>query len=114
MSTGKRILPVYTLFDAKAVSGTNTYLSKAVNIQNMDTSALEIVWGAITGTVTILGSVSGKNFLPLPGFTAKSPSGSADGTIIDIWGTGVYWLQLQYVNSSGSGTLTAYIGAKAF
>lgn len=115
MSTGKRIIPPYELFNAQAVSGTNTYTSVAVNTQNMDTGALQLSWtGTPTGQFTLSGSVKGDIFIPLPSFTVTSPTGSAGKDLIDIWGTGVFWLQLSYTNASGSGTITAWIGMKAF
>lgn len=118
MSTGKRLLYPYQIFQEQAVSGTNTYLSPTINFQNYDTGGIEIFWtGTLAGTFTLLGSISGApgTFQPLPSFSVNSPAGSDGNTLIDIWGTGVFWLQLKYVNASGSGTITnATVAGKAF
>lgn len=115
MSTGKRLLPVQTLFKNLAVSGTNVYESKPVNIQNFDTIPFELVWtGTMSGQFVILASVTGINYFPLPGFTVNSPIGSTGGDLVDIWGTSFNWLILQYINASGSGEITASTSGKAF
>lgn len=94
---------------------TGNITSIGFNIANYDIVGLQIVWtGTPTGILILNGSGYDGGFLPLPGFSVNSPSGSAGGTLIDISVTSMLWLQLVYEFSSGTGTLNAWAFAKEY
>ena len=76
----------------------------------MDNVGLEVAWsGTPTGTLSVLVSNSGINWSALT-FSPPigQPAGSAAMETIDLNQLPFKYLMLQYVNSSGSGTLTVY------
>lgn len=93
-----------------AMSGTNTIYTQILDISRMDNMGLEITWtGTPTGTFSVMVSCSGLNFYALtfnPALT--QPTGSAGGYAVDLNQLPFKYLLLQYTNSTGSGTLTAY------
>jgi hypothetical protein len=92
------------------MSSTNTIYSQIIDVSRMDDIGLEFTWtGSPTGTISILASDSGAHFYaytPIPALT--QPSGSASGFATGVKHFEHRYLLLQYVNSSGSGTLTVY------
>jgi hypothetical protein len=96
------------------MTGTSTITSATQNVANFDNMGLEITWtGTPTGTISILGSVSGINFYPLtfsPSLT--QPAGTASGYLVSLNQFPWPYLQLQYVNSSSTGTLNVYLFSK--
>ena len=99
-----------------AMASTNVIYSQIINTQLIDNIGLEVnmnVTGNATGTLQIMGSNSGVNFYPLtfsPVLT--QPTGSALGYLIDLNQFPFQYLMLQYTNSSGTGTMTAYLQAR--
>ena len=93
-----------------AMASTNTIYTQIVDISRMDNMGLEITWtGTPTGTFQVMVSNSGINFYALtfnPALT--QPTGSPGGYAVDLNQLPFKYLMLQYTNSSGSGTLTAY------
>lgn len=100
---------------AGAMASTNTIYSNILDISNYDNSGLEISWtGTPTGTVSVLGSVSGTFFFPLTfNPVLGQPAGSAGGYGVDLNFFPWKFIMLQYVNASGSGSLSAYAQYKA-
>lgn len=99
---------------AGVMSGTNTIYSNIQDISNTDNQGLELSWtGTPTGTLQVLVSESGVNFYPLT-FSPSlgQPAGSSGGYVIDLNQVPWRYLMLQYVNASGSGSLTAWLGSK--
>ena len=101
----------------QGVMTTNTTIfSNIVDISNTDNQGLEIFWtGTPTGTLDVLCSESGL----LSGFQTLTfnpalgqPGGSAGGILVNLNQVPWRYLALRYVNSSGSGLLTAYLGSK--
>lgn len=96
------------------MSSTNIIYSNIQDLRNTDNQGLELTWtGTPTGTIEVLGSVSGLNFYPitfLPAIT--QPAGSAGGYLIDLNQWPWRFLFVRYTNSSGSGTLAVYVGSK--
>lgn len=96
------------------MSGTNTIYSNIQDISNTDNQGLEITWsGTPTGTISVLCSESGLYFYPLtfnPAIT--QPTGSAGGYLIDLNQVPWRYVMVQYVNASGSGVLTMWLGSK--
>lgn len=92
------------------MASTNTLYSQIVDVSMMDNIGLEVTWtGTPTGTFTVNASNSGSNFYPLtfnPVLT--QPSGSGSGYVIDLTAYPFKYILLQYVNSSGTGSLTVY------
>lgn len=97
-----------------AMSGTNTIYSNVQDISNFDNEGLEITYaGTATGTISVLCSESGSHFYPLtfdPVLT--QPSGSSGGYLVDLNNVPWRYVMIQYVNASGSGTLSIWLGSK--
>lgn len=102
-----------------------TVTSSAVHIMYLDNVGVQFVWsGTPTCTLNVLVSnqttlgsnpptpVSGSfTTLTLTGVT--NPAGSAGTFWIDLNQLGAEWVEVQYASCSGSGTLSAYLSAKA-
>lgn len=96
------------------MTGTSTIYSQIVDMSRMDNVGAEINFsGTASGTISVLGSNSGANFYALT-FSPPlgQPTGSSGGYLIDLNQFPFKYFLLQYTNSSGSGTLTAYIQSK--
>jgi hypothetical protein len=101
-----------------AMSGTNTIYSQILDVSTItraDNIGLEITWtGTPTGTIQIMCSVSGTTFYALTFNPALGqPAGSGGGYLVDITMQPFRYFMVQYTNTSGSGTLTTWISAKA-
>lgn len=99
-----------------AMASTNTIYSNILGLRQTDNQSLGISWtGTPTGSYTILVSTSGKIFQPLSGFSASpsQPSGSADGQEFALQNIPFQYMYIKYVNSSGTGVLSAYSQCKA-
>lgn len=96
------------------VSGTNTYTSLPINIKNVDNVGLQLIWtGTPTGTFTILHSPDGTLYDSItvnPSIT--QPAGSAGHWSVVLQQDPYQWVQVQYVNASGSGTVDVKTCAK--
>ena len=92
------------------MTGTNTIYSNIMDVSKMDNLGLEINWtGTPTGTFSVMGSNSGKNFYALTFNPVLSqPAGAAGGYLIDLSGYPFKFIMLKYVNVSGAGVLTIY------
>jgi hypothetical protein len=117
----KRILPPYQIVGGtgtKSVSGTMTGTatinSIATNISNLDNVSIQISWtGTPTGTISVLSSVDGTNYVTVMSTSdIGQPAGVAGGYLISLNQMPFPWVRLQYVNASGSGTLSAWISGK--
>lgn len=92
-----------------AMASTNTIYSQIIDASTMVLDGLEVTWtGTPTGTLSVLASCSGLNFYPITySPSLAQPAGSAGGFLVyTIFGW--RFLMLQYVNASGSGSLTVY------
>lgn len=96
------------------MSSTNTIYSNIQDLSNTDNQGLEITWtGTPTGTIQIMCSESGANFYALTfNPTITQPAGSAGGYLINVNQVPWRYMMIQYTNSSGSGSLTTWIGSK--
>lgn len=96
------------------MTGTNTIYTDILDITLYDDIGLELTWtGDPDGTIQIMGSSSGTNFYVLTfNPILAQPAGVAGGYLIDL--TQFPWklLMIQYTNTSGVGSLQAYITAK--
>lgn len=93
------------------MSSTNTIYSQIIDLSLIDCTGLETTWtGTPTGVISVLGSCSGINFYALSGFSPAitQPAGSDGGGLINLADYGFKYILLQYVNTSGSGSLTVY------
>lgn len=100
---------------AGTMSSTNTIYTNILGLQQTDGEGIEITWtGTPTGTLSVMCSNSGINFYALTFNPALAqPSGSAGGYLIQLAPITFRYIFLQYVNASGSGTITAYSQCKA-
>jgi len=110
---GTRFLP-FTQFNAQAVTGTNTYTSPSTDINQLANVGLDVRFtGTMTGTLSVLCSNDNVVFTALtfnPALT--QPTGSNLNILIDCNQIPFRYIQTQYTNSSGSGTLTVLLTAK--
>lgn len=99
---------------AGAMASTNTVYSNIQDITNIDNVGLELAWtGTPTGTIQVMVSSSGLAFYPLSFSPALAqPIGSAGGYVISLNQVPWRYFFVQYTNSSGSGSLTAYVTQK--
>lgn len=95
------------LLNAVAVSGTSTYTAGPIDCTSYETVTFHAEWtGTPTGTITVLGSLDGVNYRTFGVSVGSQPSGTVSGVLIPLFGHGMKWLELQYTNQTGSGTLT--------
>lgn len=123
---GVKKINSYQIFTNGAMSSTNQINSVVQNVQNFDNLGLEVVWtGTPTGTLTVNGAVNNpypnpySETNPIPSQNSLTfdpslaqPSGSGGGYIVNLNQFPWPWIQVQYINSSGSGTLNVYIFEK--
>lgn len=97
-----------------AMASTNTIYSNIQDISNTDNQGLEITWtGTPTGTISVYCSESGVNFYPLTfNPVLNQPLGSAGGYLVNLNQIPWRYIYIKYVNASGSGSLTIWIGSK--
>lgn len=102
------------LISSAAMTGTSTILSPTFDAKFLDNIGIQLKWtGTPTGTFTILASINNVDFYSLtfsPAIT--QPSGSAGGYLINLNEVPFPYLQVQYVNSTGTGVLDAWFSAK--
>lgn len=107
------------------MNGTSKVCSKAIDLRTAYAMAIQAFWvGNAFGTLIVEGSIDyNPNFqigVPLnPGHwdnmeivPFNSPSGTDASTLIDITATGIPWIRLVYINTSGAGTITANANTK--
>lgn len=97
-----------------AMASTNTIYSNVQAIPQQHNVGLEVTWtGTPTGVISIFASESGNNFYPLTfNPVLAQPAGSAGGYLIDLNQVPFRYIAVQYVNASGTGVLTVWIGQK--
>lgn len=97
------------------MSSTNTIYTNILGLRQVDNQGIELTWtGTPTGTFSVMVSNSGINFYSLtfsPPLT--QPAGSGGGYVIALQAVPFQYMFIQYVNASGSGTVTAYSQCKA-
>lgn len=113
----------YQIFTAGVQSGTNTITSSTVHILNLDNIYLQINnTGTANGSYAMQVSndhtedqegnvlVAG-NWVTIP--ASMTIAAGAPATIgIDLNQRGAPWFRLQYTNTSGSGTVNAFVSGK--
>lgn len=96
------------------MASTNTIYTNIVDVTIKDNLGVEVTWtGTPTGTLSVMCSNSGRTFYALtfnPVLT--QPAGSAGGYLIDLNQVPFKYVFLQYVNASGSGSLTLWLLTK--
>jgi hypothetical protein len=111
---GSKKINQYQLVTAGSMTGTATITSNTQTVSNFDNLGLQVVWtGTPTGVFSVLGSVNGTQFEALTFDPALAqPAGGAGGYLINLNQFPWPYLQVQYVNSTGSGLLSVYIFSK--
>lgn len=124
---GAKKINIFQIIVNGSMTGTAQLNSVVQNVQNFDNLGLEISWtGTPTGLLTINGAVNngpaGNLYSPSNPIPANNsltfnpaltqPTGSSGGYLIDLNQFPWPWLQVQYVNSSGTGTLNVWIFEK--
>ena len=99
--------------------------SDPTNIQFLDNVSMQLNFtGTPTGTFTVQGSLDYQqtspfakaaigNWIDITLPTTPAAAGSANQILIDMNQLSFPWIRVKYTASSGSGTLNAYISAKA-
>ena len=97
-----------------AMASTNTIYSNIQDLSNIDNAGIEITFsGTPTGVISIMCSNGGTNFYALTfNPILAQPAGAAGGFLINLNQVPFRYVFVQYVNSSGTGTLTAIITQK--
>lgn len=110
----KKLLPKQKILLSGSMSGTSTIQSSTMVLDNLDNIGLRIKWtGTPTGTITVQCSVDNIDFDSLTfNPTLTQPAGSAGGYLVSLNQLPFSYMYVQYVNSSGSGTLTVTAEAK--
>lgn len=111
---GAKKINKFQLLDAEALAGTATVTSDSQNINNLDNIFIQVRFtGTSTGTLTVQASADNEEWDDLvfsPALT--QPTGSALGYAIDLTQLAAGWFRIQYVNASGTGTLSVSFFAK--
>ena len=97
-----------------SMTGTSTLTSTTFNMQNLDNAGLQIEWtGTPTGTISVLASINNVTFhaLTFDPILAQ-PAGSAGGYLVSLNQVPFPYIQIQYVNSSSTGTLNVWASGK--
>ena len=123
MSSRNRLLQV-TLFSSQSVSSTNTYNSQAVNILNLDNIGIQAnITSTPSGSFNVQVSIDHSqtadgvvinpgNWINIASSTVSISSGSPSNIYIDLNQLSAPYVRLQYVNSSGSGSFSAFLCGK--
>ncbi len=98
------------------MASTNTIYTNIIDSTIKDNLGLEIAWtGTPTGVIQIMASNSGVSFFALT-FTGTNalaqPAGAPGGYLVDINQFPFRYFMVQYTNTSGSGTLNAFLTIK--
>jgi hypothetical protein len=119
------------LFNGASMTGSATLTSNVTNVMYRDSVAIQLQWsGTPNGTFYVQGSLDynpgtpqsegGVNAgtwttVPVVDVNNNPPvaSGSAGSILINMNQVAFPWLRVQYTNSSSTGTLTGYVGAKS-
>ena len=118
----KNFLPVIQIITAGDMSADIT--GPATNISYLDNVAIQLNFtGTPTGTFSIQGSLDHKeyngqivnagNFVPLTFSSTLAASGAAGQILLDLNQLSFPYIRIVYTRTSGSGSLDAYISAKA-
>lgn len=112
--------------DGVAVTGTTTYYSTPIRIESLFRVSVHAEWtGTPTGTFTLwtsnkpkpIDSTDADWVAWTPGTAIVNPAGAA-GKATLIWddargaGCPCRWVHVKYVNASGSGVLSGFVGGK--
>lgn len=110
------------------MTGTSTITSSVSNIQNLDNIGIQLNFtGTPNGTFfvqvsadyaqQVMGGVAvvtnAGNWITVTLPTTPVASGSANQIYIDLNQLSAPWIRVQYTNTSGTGTLNAFITAKS-
>jgi hypothetical protein len=103
---------------AGVMTGTSTIYSSILGIRQVDNIGLEIAWTAgetgPTGVLSVWMSVSGLNWIDVTSLISPNQPAASAG-VSGGWLNNVpfTYMYIQYVNATGTGTLTAYAQCKA-
>lgn len=112
----KKIFGPVPLFAASAMTGTTTLTSQVIDVSNEDNLSMYIAWtGNAVGTLSVLVSDNKtSDFVPLSDITPAlvQPNNNAQSYYVLFSLCPFFFIKLQYVNTSGTGALTARISGK--
>lgn len=123
MASTKNVLSPHQIVTSGDMSGNIT--SDPTNIQFLDNVSMQLNFtGTPTGTFTVQGSLDYQqtspfakaaigNWIDLTLSPSPAATGSASQILLDLNQLSFPWIRVKYTRSSGSGTLNAYISAKA-
>lgn len=112
MSGRKNVLtPIHSIVNGDM---TTTLTSLITNIQYLDNVCVQLNFtGTPTGNFYVQTSLDGLNWINLNLSPTPLASGSADQILLDLGNLSFPQIRVQYVPTSGSGTLNMYLGAKS-
>ena len=113
-------LPPFQIITNGVMTGTNVLTSTVTDIRNLDNVAIALQFtGTPTGTFAVNGSLDYNTatqvgtWIPLTLSPAPAAAGAASQILINMTGLAFPFIQATYTNTSGTGTLNAFIAAKA-
>lgn len=108
-----RHIEAATLLSGGAMTGTSVLTSKAIDCRTLPLVGFSISWtGTPNGTFIVQGSLDGTTFVDM-GITVAPAAGAVGNRGVDIGPTAFNYIQVQYTNTSGTGTLTIVGAAKS-
>lgn len=118
---GKDFIPPNLIITNGAMASTNTLTSSVVDIRGFDNISLQANWtGTPNGTFYVdVCSDYNPNYSGATGTwttitpTLGAPTGAAGTSFLDAIQTSAPYIRVRYTNSSSTGTLNVYLGAKA-
>jgi hypothetical protein len=100
------------LFNGQSIS--TSQLSIVQDVSSCMRLCVQAVWTGTSpvGTLNVLASNDGVNFNEDPEVTPIAISGDSGSALVKINNCSYPWLQLSYVSSSGTGSLTVHVSGK--
>lgn len=89
--------------------------SLPTGIGYLDNIGYQLTWtGTPTGTFIVYVSQDKVNWTILNTSGVTNPSGSAGSTVVQFSNLPFWWIEIQYLKTSGTGTLNAFVTGKSF
>jgi hypothetical protein len=106
----KHIIKQFQVFEAQAVTGTNSYDSTVTDVEQVDRVTYSIFWtSSPVGTIQVQVSDDQSNWQVLQFGSTINIDGTETDHRIEINQVNFKFCKLVYTNTSGSGVLNAFI-----
>jgi len=119
MSSSRSVIISRQIFTGGVMTGVAVINSLEVNVESFDRVSIEATWtGTPNGTFDVQGASQvdssgvGVNFQPITLSSVPAATGAAGSHLIQLASLGVARIRLSYTNSSGAGSLNAWLTGK--